>query len=101
MQQSSSSEVQSHSLIHRQGENLAVSNTNTMYQYLSLFSLFPVNCGVPRAPRNGTIENFQSISTVGGAQIVFRCNERFIPEKKEQAYCSSYYPPRFPPDTSN
>ena len=89
MQQKSSSEVQSHSLIHRQEENLAVPNTNTMYQYLYLLSFFPVNCGVPRAPRNGTIENFQSISTVGGAQIVFRCDERFIPAGRMSATCVS------------
>ena len=49
----------------------------------------PVNCGVPRAPRNGTIENFQSISRVGGAQIVFRCNERFVPAGRISATCVS------------
>ena len=52
-------------------------------------SLPPVNCGMPRAPDNGIIENFQSISTVGGTQIVFRCDERFVPAGRMSATCVS------------
>ena len=49
----------------------------------------PVNCEMPTLPANGSIENFQSISTVGGAQIVFRCNERFVPAGNITATCVS------------
>ena len=49
----------------------------------------PVNCGVPHAPENGIIENIQSISTVGGAQIFFRCNPRYVPAGKMSATCRS------------
>ena len=49
----------------------------------------PVNCGMPRAPENGIIENMQSISTVGGAQIFFRCNPRYVPAGRMSATCVS------------
>ena len=51
--------------------------------------LSPVNCGVPRAPENGSIENFQSISTVGGAQIFFRCSPGYFPAGRMTATCVS------------
>ena len=56
---------------------------------LTLFSLPPVNCGTPRAPANGLIENIQSISMVGGAQIFFRCNPGFAPAGRMNATCVS------------
>ena len=49
----------------------------------------PVNCGMPHDPRNGSIDNIQSISTVGGAQIFFKCNERFVPAGMMSATCVS------------
>ena len=49
----------------------------------------PVSCGVPHAPENGIIENIQSISTVGGAQILFRCNPRYVPAGRMSATCRS------------
>ena len=47
----------------------------------------PVNCRVPRAPENGMIENIQS--TVGGAQLFFRCNPRYVPAGRMSATCMS------------
>ena len=44
---------------------------------------------MPRAPENGIIENIQDISTVGGAQIVFRCNPGFVPAGRMGATCMS------------
>ena len=49
----------------------------------------PVNCGMPCSPENSIIEDIQSISTVGGAQIVFRCNSGFIPAGRMSATCMS------------
>ena len=49
----------------------------------------PVNCGMPTAPESGIIENIQSISTVGGAQIFFRCNSRYVPAGRRRATCMS------------
>ena len=59
---------------------------------LSIFiSCLPplVNCGMPHDPVNGSTDNIQSISTVGGAQIFFRCNERFVPAGRMSATCVS------------
>ena len=44
---------------------------------------------MPRAPENGNIENIQSISTVGGAQIFFRCNPGYVPTRRMNATCVS------------
>ena len=49
----------------------------------------PVNCGIPHAPENGTIENIQGIRTVGGSQILFRCNPRYVPAGRMNATCVS------------
>ena len=51
--------------------------------------IHPVNCGIPHAPENGIIENMQSINTVGGAQILFRCNPRYVPAGRMNATCRS------------
>ena len=51
--------------------------------------IHPVNCGIPPTPENGIIENIQSISTVGGAQIFFRCNPGFVPAGRTNATCVS------------
>ena len=51
--------------------------------------LTPVDCGMPNAPKNGIIENMQSISTVGGAQIFFRCNPEYVPAGRMSATCVS------------
>ena len=48
-----------------------------------------VNCGMPTAPENGIIENIQSVNTVGGALIVFRCNPRYVPARRMSATCVS------------
>ena len=47
----------------------------------------PVDCGMPTTPENGIIENIQSISTVRGAQIFFRCNPRYVPARRMSATC--------------
>ena len=57
--------------------------------HLPSTSLLPVDCGMPRASENGIIENMQSISTVGGAQIFFRCNPGYIPAERMNATCVS------------
>ena len=44
---------------------------------------------MPRAPENGIIENIQDISTVGGAQTVFRCNPGFVSAGRMSATCVS------------
>ena len=44
---------------------------------------------MPRAPENGIIENIQNISTVGSAQIVFRCNPGFVPAGRMSTTCMS------------
>ena len=44
---------------------------------------------MPPAPENGSIENIQSISTVGSAQIFFRCNPRYVPAGRMNATCVS------------
>ena len=44
---------------------------------------------MPRAPENGIIENFQSISTVGGGHIFFRCNPGYVPAGRMSATCVS------------
>ena len=44
---------------------------------------------MPHAPENGIIENIQSISTVGGAQIFFRCNPGYVPTRRMSATCAS------------
>ena len=56
---------------------------------LSTFSLHAVNCGMPTSPENGIIENMQTISTVGGAQIFLRCNPGYIPAGRMNATCVS------------
>ena len=58
-------------------------------QWHTIIFLPPVNCGMPRTPENGIIENIQSISTVGGAQIFFRCNPGFILAGGRRATCVS------------
>ena len=67
-------------------------DTMVVIHYLILcgyYSHSPVDCGIPRSPENGIIENIQSITTVGGAQIVFRCNPRYIPAGRMSATCVS------------
>ena len=49
----------------------------------------PVNCGVPRTPENGIIENMPSINTAGGTEIFFRCNPRYVPAGRMSATCMS------------
>ena len=44
---------------------------------------------MPHAPENGIIENIQSISTVGGAQIFFRCSPGYVPAGRMTATCRS------------
>ena len=63
--------------------------TPTQCISISVNFISPVNCEMPTVPENGSIENFQSISRVGGAQIVFRYNEHFIPAGRMSATCVS------------
>ena len=46
-----------------------------------------VDCGTPNVPGNGFVENIQT--TVGGAQIFFRCNSRYVPVGRMSATCIS------------
>ena len=68
-----------------QGE--VCSGSSVLCIYLTF--LPPVSCGVPHAPENGIIENSQGISTVGGAQIFFRCSPGFVPAGRMSATCVS------------
>ena len=68
---------------------ILLSLTPTQCTNISVNFPFPVNCEIPTVPGNGIIENFQSISTVGGAQIFFRCNECFVPAGRMSASCVS------------
>ena len=58
-------------------------------QWHTINFLPPVNCGILHAPENGIIENMLSISTVGSAQIFFRCNSRYVPAGRMSATCIS------------
>ena len=60
-----------------------------MYVLQTINLLPPVDCGVLNAPENGIIENIHSISTVGGAQIFFKCNPRYVPAERMSATCVS------------
>ena len=53
----------------------------------SLYSLLLVNCGIPVAPENGSIAAVPS--TLGGAEIIFRCNTGFVPTGNMTAMCMS------------
>ena len=77
-------------LFHRKGKKLAfLFLTPTQCTSISANFLLPVNCEIPTVPGNGSIENIQSISTVGGAQIFFRCNPGFVPAGRMRATCVS------------
>ena len=58
-------------------------------QLQTIYFLPPVDCVVPHAPGNGIIENIQNISTVGGAQIFFRCSPGYVPAGRMNATCVS------------
>ena len=45
----------------------------------------PVNCSDPTLPGNGFIESYQN--TTEGAEIVFRCNSGFVPNRRMAAVC--------------
>ena len=77
-------------LFHRKGEKLTFLSL-TPTQCTSIFANFlpPVNCEIPTVPGNGSIQDIQVISTVGGAQIVFMCNPGFVPAGRMSATCVS------------
>ena len=49
--------------------------------------LFPVSCGQPVTPGNGSIEPYQN--TLEGAEIFFRCNPGFVPAGRMRAVCGA------------
>ena len=49
--------------------------------------LLPVNCQMPLAPGNGSI--VAVLSTLGGTEILFRCNTGFVPTGNMTAMCVS------------
>ena len=49
--------------------------------------LLPVNCSEPTVPRNGSIDPYQN--TTVGAEIVFRCDQGFVPNGDMQAMCAA------------
>jgi len=60
---------------------------NSVSYFTTAITFLPVNCGIPTEPLNGTIESFQS--TLGGAEIFFMCNSRFVPAGRMRANCTS------------
>ena len=77
-------------LFHRKGEKLAfLSLTPTKCTSISANFPSPVNCEIPTVPGNGSIQDIQVISTVGGSQIFFRCNPRYVPAGRMSATCVS------------
>ena len=77
-------------LFHRKGEKLAfLSLTPTQCTSISANFPSPVNCEIPTVPGNGSIQDIQVISTVGGSQIFFRCNPRYVPAGRMSATCMS------------
>ena len=62
---------------------------NTLWAMIFLLPLFflPVNCGMPVAPGNGSIVAVPN--TLGGTEIVFRCNTGFVPTGNMTAVCTS------------
>ena len=67
---------------------------NTLYELLFYLRYFDchyfflsVNCGMPAAPDNGSIVTVPS--TLGGTEIIFRCNTGFVPTGNRTAVCSS------------
>ena len=68
----------------------------TLYQDNILFPSFiallpllspPVNCGIPVAPTNGSIVTVPS--TLGGTEILYRCDTGFVPTGNMTAVCTS------------
>ena len=49
--------------------------------------LFPVSCGQPVTPGNGSIEVYQN--TLEGAEIFFKCNPGFVPTGRTRALCGA------------
>ena len=61
---------------------------NILFLTLIVVLLFPlVNCRMPVAPGNGSIANVPS--TLGGAEILFRCDTGFVPTGRMRAVCMS------------
>ena len=77
-------------LFHRKGKKLAfLFLTPTQCTSISANFFLPVNCEIPTVPENGIIENIQSVSAVGGAQIFFRCSPGYVPPGRMSATCVS------------
>ena len=49
--------------------------------------LFPVSCGQPVIPGNGSIDTYQN--TLEGAEIFFKCNPGFVPAGRMRAVCAT------------
>ena len=48
--------------------------------------LTPVNCSAPAVPGNGSIMAYQN--TTEGAEVLFKCNQGFMPEENMTAVCA-------------
>ena len=53
----------------------------------ALTSFFPVNCGVPEAPVNGTVDI--PAHTREGGSVGYRCNDGFRPSATFTSTCES------------
>ena len=47
---------------------------------------FPVDCGPPFAPQNGSLENYSN--TTEGSEVFYSCDPGLVPERKMRAVCS-------------
>ena len=72
---------------HIRGGKVQAPKTYCFQDDLLLLLLLIVNCGMPTAPGNGSIVAVPS--TLGGAEILFRCNTGFVPAGNKTAMCVS------------
>ena len=45
-----------------------------------------VNCGLPVAPQNGSLESYTS--TINGSEVFYSCNPGLVPEGRMRAVCT-------------
>ena len=72
---------------HIRGGKVQAPKSYYFQEDLLLLLLLIVNCEMPTAPGNGSIANVPS--TLGGAEILFRCNTGFVPTGNRTAVCRS------------
>ena len=57
-----------------------------LYCLKSMILLTPVNCSAPDVPGNGSIMAYQN--TTEGAEVLFKCNQGFMPAENMTAVCA-------------